>query len=501
MRSNRLTDMDFKSGRMLFSERRRRARWPWVLAPICGLAAFMFMRFDIQLPPETEVAPTPEATQTRLELPRVHTEAAAIIDATAQPEQEIPRSAMKVPAVVDHPLEDEFARAAPITEPPADELLSAAPEPELLWEVLEVRRGDSLSALFSRSDLSAGDLHRLTQADGGEALRRIHPGDEVHIRADDERRLLALRYKLREDATLIAERADQTFSVTLEETPPEVATKEAVGTISTSLFIAGRNAGLDDRLIMELAGIFGWDIDFALDIRSGDRFAVLYEELYLDGEYIRSGNILAAEFVSRGRNFRAVRHVDSDGHASYYSPEGRSMRKAFLRSPVDFHRISSHFNPNRLHPVLGTNRPHRGVDYAAPTGTPVRAAGDGRIVHLGRHGGYGNTIIIQHGSGYRTLYAHLSRYARSLKSGQRVRQGQVIGHVGMSGLATGPHLHYEFLVDGKHRDPVRVKLPDADPIPERYRDSFLAEADSLLTRLDRLQPTEFALRDDDQASR
>lgn len=487
MRGNKLTNMDFKPGRRLFTGQRRKRRWPWiVLVSVCGLAVYMLMQLAGDKPAEAAV--TPAAGRTQLALPPMPSGQAAV---ALEPE---PTARITAPDLPD--AKAPLMAVSPVLEPPAEKLSTTSPSPEQLWETIEVRRGDSLSKLFSRTGISAGDLHQLLQADEDNALRRIHPGDEIHIQTDEDRRLMALRYKLREDTTLVAERGDQAFSIALESTPPEVVSREAHGTISTSLFIAGRNAGLDDRLIMELAGIFAWDIDFALDIRSSDRFTVLYEELYRDGEYVRSGNILAAEFVNRGRSFRALRHVDENGHASFYSPDGRSMRKAFLRSPVDFHRISSHFNPDRLHPVLGTNRPHRGVDYAASSGTPVRAAGEGRIVHLGRHGGYGNAIIIKHGSRYSTLYAHLSRYAKGLSSGQRVRQGQIIGHVGMSGLATGPHLHYEFLVDGRHRDPVRVKLPDAEPLPERYLADFQAQSVPLLSRLDALQPTRMALRDD-----
>jgi len=374
--------------------------------------------------------------------------------------------------------------------------LSALTEPA--WQILTVGPGDSLSALFSRAGLRAGDLHALINSSkDAKALTRIHPGETIHYRIDAEKRLLGMKYQLNENNMLLLERQGSTFKASQESLPSRVVLRESQGIINSSLFMAGKDAGLEDRLIMELAGIFAWDIDFALDIRSGDSFALLYEALYRDGKFLRSGNIMGAEFVSRGKSYRAIRHVDSNGVANYYSPEGRSMRQAFLRSPVDFHRISSHFNPNRLHPVLGTTRPHRGVDYAAPTGTPIRAAGDGRIVHLGRKGGYGHTIIIQHGTRYSTLYAHMSRYASKLSAGSRVRQGQVIGYVGMTGTATGPHLHYEFLVDGTHRDPVRVKLPDAEPIADRYRAEFKASAAPLVARLNSMRPQQVALQQND----
>jgi murein DD-endopeptidase MepM/ murein hydrolase activator NlpD len=243
---------------------------------------------------------------------------------------------------------------------------------------------------------------------------------------------------------------------------------------------------------MELANIFGWDIDFALDIRQGDSFSLLYEEHYLDGEKLRNGRILAAEFHNRGDRFQAVLFTDPDGRGQYYSPDGKSMRKAFLRSPVDFRRISSTFQRERFHPVLGERRPHRGVDYAAATGTPIKAAGDGRVITRGVQGGYGNTVIIQHGNNITTLYAHLSRFQKGVTNGSRVRQGQVIGYVGKTGLATGPHLHYEFRINGRHQNPLTVKLPDAEPIPSKYREAFQQQSRPLLAQLDLLNGIQVA---------
>ncbi|RFA31473.1 hypothetical protein CAI21_02380 [Alkalilimnicola ehrlichii] len=395
--------------------------------------------------------------------------------------------------------------------PAADEPESAAidAEPELAiepavageldesWEVITVRSGDSLAAIFNRMGLSPRTLHNImATGEPAKSLRRIFPGDEIRFRIVDGD-LLGIRYAVDESVTLHVDWEEEAgFTTNLVANPLETHVTHASAVINSSLFLAGRSAGLNDRLIMELAGIFGWDIDFALDIRAGDRFSVVYEELHRDGEKVRTGNIIAAEFVNRGRTVRAVRFEYPDGRADYFSPDGRSMRKAFIRSPVDFRRISSGFNPNRLHPIHGTRRPHRGVDYAAPTGTPIKAAGDGRIVHLGWKGGYGRTIVIQHGTRYSTLYAHMSRYANNLSAGSRVRQGQVIGYVGQSGLATGPHLHYEFLVDGVHRNPVTVELPDAEPIAQEYRAQFEAQTAPLVAKLDTIIRSDFALQDD-----
>jgi murein DD-endopeptidase MepM/ murein hydrolase activator NlpD len=239
-------------------------------------------------------------------------------------------------------------------------------------------------------------------------------------------------------------------------------------------------------MTMELASIFGWDIDFALDIRKGDEFVVLYDELYLDGEKVGEGHILAATFINQGKTYQAVRYTDGSGVTDYYSPDGKVMHKTFLRTPVEYTRISSGFSLGRLHPILNRIRAHKGVDYAAPTGTPVKVTANGKIIFEGRKGGYGNTVIVQHGNHYSTLYGHLSRFSSGLSSGSSVRQGQVIGYVGMTGLATGPHLHYEFRIDGVHHDPLTVKLPGSEPLDKAYLADFREKAASLTSKLDAL---------------
>ena len=228
---------------------------------------------------------------------------------------------------------------------------------------------------------------------------------------------------------------------------------------------------------------------------AGDRFALVFEEQFKDGEKIGEGPILAAEFTNRGRRIRTVRYVDPTGHTEYFSADGRSMRKAFLRTPVNFTRISSRFSFNRRHPILHKMRAHRGVDYAAPRGTAVKASGDGRVVFAGRNGGYGRTVILKHGSTYTTLYSHLARFAKGIRSGKRVGQGQVIGYVGSTGLATGPHLHYEFRVRGVHRDPLKVKLPQAAPLAEEYLADFTTKAEPLFANLDLIGRTAIATAD------
>jgi murein DD-endopeptidase MepM/ murein hydrolase activator NlpD len=296
--------------------------------------------------------------------------------------------------------------------------------------------------------------------------------------------LVGLERKLSDSETLKVTRDVNGFSTDVLENPLEIRTHSASAFIESSLFQAASDAGLNERVAFDLAEIFQYDIDFVLDIQSGDRFSVVYEEVFQDGVALRTGNILAAKFVNQGREYRAVRYVDAQGSAQYFTPDGRSLRKAFIRAPVQFSRISSRFNPSRRHPVLNRIRAHKGVDYAAPIGTPVRAAGEGRVRFIGRQGGYGNVIELEHGSGVVTVYGHMSRFASKLKRGQRVELGSVIGYVGMTGLATGPHLHYEYRIRGRHQNPQTVPLPDAEPIEASEREHFLAATAELVNSLD-----------------
>ena len=351
------------------------------------------------------------------------------------------------------------------------------------WESATVRRGDSMAAIFSRMDLSPSDLHNIMALGKATAtLKRILPGQHIKVRADEQNGVQELLYHIDRIRTLRVLRSGDGFQATTIERKPEVRVNRAAAVIDSSLFEAAQKAGLSQRLIMELANIFGWDVDFALDIREGDHFSVIYQEEYLDGKKLHDGDILAAEFTNRGHTYRAIRYTDPSGHTDYYTPDGHSMRKAFLRTPVAFTRISSRFGM-RYHPILHRMRMHDGVDYAAAKGTPVKSTGDGRIIFRGRKGGYGHVVIIKHGGRYSTLYGHLWKFARGQHVGSHVRQGQVIGYVGMSGLATGPHLHYEFRVNGVHHNPLKVKLPAAAPIAAKYKDDYEAHAQNLLAEL------------------
>ena len=352
--------------------------------------------------------------------------------------------------------------------------------------ILTVGRGDSLDYLFRRNDLSIADLSVIMKHDlARKHLRLIKPGDEIQVTHEGDT-ILNLSREIDFARSFKVERtADEGYSAQLIEHAIEARQIEASGVIKDSLFLSAADAGISERTIMNLAGIFAWDIDFVLDIRGGDTFRIIVEELWRDGEQVAEGDILAAEFVNQDENFQAILYRSPDGQSSYFSPDGRNMRKAFLRAPLSFSRISSNFNPNRRHPVLNTLRAHKGVDYAAPSGTPVKAAGDGKVIFRGVKGGYGNVIILQHGGNITTLYAHMSRFDRSARNGMRVRQGSVIGYVGQSGLATGPHLHYEYRKNGAHMNPRTVKLPDAAPIDPAFKADFVTKAAPLLANLDK----------------
>lgn len=354
------------------------------------------------------------------------------------------------------------------------------------WQTIKIKYGDNISAIFARLGINPQLLHTILSL-GNEAssLKRIHPGQIIKLKLAEQSQLLELMYDMDPTRSLrIWQEGVNGFKSALIERPVERRTAQASGVITSSLFEAAQQAGLSDKLTMELADIFGWDIDFALDIREGDRFSVVYDDLYVEGNRLRHGDILAAEFVNDGSTYRAVRYTDPSGQTAYYSPDGKSMRKAFLRTPVEFSRISSFFSTGRLHPILNRIRAHKGVDYAAPSGTPVRATGDGKAVFVGLRGGYGNAIELQHGNRFSTLYGHLSRFASSLRPGSRVHQGQVIGYVGQTGLATGPHLHYEFRIDGVHRNPLTAQFPDAAPIAAQYKQDFIVTSRRSLTQLD-----------------
>ena len=422
-----------------------------------------------------QTAPEPEPSPVQVSssfVPLEQPDIAAIEEAVYSETVELP------PILADHP---DF-------RPPLN-----YPEPEYDLLTITVRRGDTLDQIFRRNRLDLGHLAEIARLPtAGEHLRMLKPGDEIEIRHDDGQ-LVSLVRDLELTSSLKVSRGDDRFEAEIVDRPIDVRRRTAYGRIDTSLFESAADAGLSANTIMNLAGIFAWDVDFVLDIRTGDNYYLLFEEIWQDGQYVSDGEIVAAEFNNNGRTYRAIRYIDKDGRTDYFTPEGLSVRKAFIRAPVDFTRISSSFNPRRRHPILNTIRAHKGVDYAAPRGTAIKAAGDGKVIFRGVKGGYGNAVILQHGGNITTLYAHMSGFAKSAPLGSRVKQGQTIGFVGKSGLATAPHLHYEYRLNGVHRNPRTVALPQADPIKQEFMSDFLAKAEPILDELQNYKRTQIAL--------
>ncbi|MCP3675545.1 MAG: peptidoglycan DD-metalloendopeptidase family protein [Gammaproteobacteria bacterium] len=351
------------------------------------------------------------------------------------------------------------------------------------WQESKVRSGDSMARIFQRLGFSPSDLHAIISiGKNTSALKKIRPGKILKYNKGSDGKLAAISYSIDKLNTLIVNKKNDNWVTTIETKEQEIRFANARGIIESSLFIAGKNAGLTDSMVMELAGIFGWDIDFILDIREGDQFTVIFEEKFVDGEKIGNRNILAAEFINQGKSYQAIRYTDSSGRSEYYTPGGLSMRKAFLRAPVDFSYISSNFKPRRFHPILKRVKAHNGVDYRAPKGTPVKAAGDGKVIVSAYSKYNGHHVFIQHGQKFVTKYLHFTK--RKVKRGQKVSQGQIIGFVGATGLAEAPHLHYEFLVNGVHRNPRTVKLPDAKPINRKEKQKFLNQTRGLVSQLE-----------------
>lgn len=375
----------------------------------------------------------------------------------------------------------------PYPLPDLDWALETTNEPlDEAWLEHRIRSGESFFLAMRAMGFAPGTVKSVIDA-GADArsLLDLKPGQMLRTSTKDGE-LQALDLEIDAIRRLEVRRDFDGYSAQIHTRPTQTVQSEAVGTISSSLYLSAQQAGLSDRLILELAEMFGWDIDFTQDLQPGDRFAVVYNEVTVDGEKLRDGDILAAQFVNRGKTFQAVRYVDPEGHVAIYKPDGTSARKAFNRNPLPVTRITSRFNPNRLHPIFKTVRPHRGVDYGAPVGTPVQVTGDGQIAFAGRRGGYGNVVIVDHGRGNRTLYGHLSRFAAQMRAGQRVSQGTVIGYVGATGWATGPHLHYEFQVNGETKDPLTVALPQRRSLPDAYKRSFLAQTGDWVVKLNEL---------------
>lgn len=383
---------------------------------------------------------------------------------------------------------DETATETSPTEPPPDR-----------WVVHNVQAGDTLSSIFSEMEISKKLVYNLAKTDkdrkgitrlmpGQQLLLRFTPEDDLNLLIHEQSQLRSTHYTIQGDE----------IAKEIKERQVELRLETVQGTITQSLFADGQRTGLSNKVIMQLASIFNYDIDFAREVAEGDHFSVIFETQYIDGNLYDSGNVIAAEFINRGKQYRVLRYEDSDGKVDYLNEKGQSRKKAFIRTPLNFTRISSVFSNGRFHPVLKRWRAHKGVDYAAPTGTKVWAAGSGTISFIGRQRGYGKVIYIKHGKKYMTVYGHLNGFRKGLKKGSKVSQGDIIGYVGQTGLATGPHLHYEFRIKGKHVDPLKHTLPPPAPIAGKELIRFQTFAEPLLHELDLLRSPKMAAQDEDE---
>ncbi|HEU4708009.1 MAG TPA: peptidoglycan DD-metalloendopeptidase family protein [Methylophilaceae bacterium] len=367
-------------------------------------------------------------------------------------------------------------------------------QPENFWQMDQVRRDDTLDSLLSRLNIRNEEAISFLRYDrsASDLASNLRPGNSIQAQTTEDGELLKLQYETSSTSAFNVERTPTGYRAYSAE--PELVVNNAYksAVIKSSLFEATDSAGIPDQIAIQLADIFSSDIDFYRDLRRDDRFSVIYEASYHNGDLVKVGQVLAAEFVNQGKTYQAVLYRGPDGKSGYFTPDGKSLHKSFLRSPLEFTRISSGFSLGRFHPILQRIRAHKGVDYAAPIGTRVKAPADGVVAFVGKKGGYGNVIILKHDNGISTIYGHLSRFAASLHPGLKVSQGDIIGYVGMTGLATGPHLHYEFLVNGEHKDPLKVALPMAVPLPAQYKAAFLANSQALVAQLNLLSVSHLA---------
>ena len=345
---------------------------------------------------------------------------------------------------------------------------------EVFWQIEQVRRDDTLRTVFNRLNIRDEEAIKflILSPDARALNTMLLPGHTIEVKTDINGKLLHLEYELDNENILVAGLTDEGFLVATQKLILESHEILKSAVIRDSLFGATDDADIPDQIAIQIADILSGEIDFYQDLRAGDHFNVVYEAFYNAGNMIKTGNVLAVEFENNGNTYRAIRFGNEEGKYAYYTPDGKNLHKSFLRSPLEFTRISSSFSMGRYHPILNRIRAHKGVDMAAPMGTRIKASGDGVVDFMGKKGGYGNVIVLKHPAGIKTVYGHLSRFASSLRRGDKVSQGDIIGYVGMSGLATGPHLHYEFLLNGVHRDPMKVALPTSVPLDKKYQAEF-----------------------------
>ncbi len=356
----------------------------------------------------------------------------------------------------------------------------------LFWRHETIRRGDTIAAILERLDINQQDkIDFMRTARDSRAMRQLRPGKIIHAQTTSDGNLQSLRYLFGNEELFLIEKAEQAYQISEQKIELESQIQMKSGTVNSSLFAAADNAGIPNAIAVQMIDILASEIDFYRDLRRGDRFTVVYETLMdNDGEFTKNGKVLAIEFANRNKIYQAIHFESSNGSSGYYTPTGESLRKAFLKAPLDFSRISSGFSKKRFHPVLKKWRAHKGIDYAAPRGTPIKTTANGVIKYIGTQRGYGKLIIVKHNDQYETAYGHLSNFAKGLKKGSRVNQSDIIGYVGMTGMATGPHLHYELRVNGVQRDPAKVILPTAPPIAKKDASAFQNQAASLIARLD-----------------
>ncbi|SFP96978.1 Murein DD-endopeptidase MepM and murein hydrolase activator NlpD, contain LysM domain [Nitrosomonas cryotolerans] len=361
------------------------------------------------------------------------------------------------------------------------------------WRQESIRRGDTIAAILARLEINKEDtIDFLRAARDSKAMRQLRSGKIIYAQTTADGELLMLRYFFGNEELFLMEKVDSAFQMTEQQIELDARIRMRSGVVNSSLFATTDRAGVPNNVAMQITEIFSSDIDFHRDLHKGDRFTVVYETLYDNGEHAKTGRVLAVEFVNKGKSYQAVYFQNSSGEGGYYTPEGKSLRKEFLRSPLTFSRISSGFTKARFHPILKKWRAHKGIDYAAPAGTPVKATASGTVTFAGTQAGYGKLIILKHRGKYDTAYGHLSAFARGLNKGKRVNQGDIIGYVGSTGMATGPHLHYELRVDGEQRDPSKIVLPGAPPIVKKDLAAFHKETKSLVARLNIMRNINYA---------
>jgi len=384
-----------------------------------------------------------------------------------------------------------------VTEEVTLPLPTAVNHDEVFWQIDQVRRDDTLATLFKRMNVRDEEAIKfLTLSPDAHAINaQLIPGHTVEIKTNADGKLLYLEYEVDNENILIAGLTPNGYQIAVQKLVLESHQILKSATIVDSLFGATDDAGIPDQIALQVAEIFSSEIDFIEDLRPGDKFKVIYEAFYNAGELMKTGNVLAVEFVTNGKKYQAIHFGKAEGKFAYYTPEGKNLHKSFLRSPLEFTRVSSSFNLGRFHPILHKFKAHKGVDLAAPRGTRIKASGDGVIDYMGYKGGYGNTIIIKHGSDISTVYGHLSGFVSGLREGMQVTQGDIIAYVGMTGLATGPHLHYEFLVGGEHRDPMTIALPASLPIDNNYRKEFDAKSLDYMAQIEMLNRSQIVAKD------